>query len=47
MATSRAVAETDRQCLRVLGTLNEQQARVYVAQRAVQEGRAASVGWRG
>ena len=39
MATSRRVADTDRQWLRVLGTLNELQARVLVAQRAVQEGR--------
>jgi len=39
MATSRQVAETDRQWLRVLGTLNELQARVYVAQRALAEGR--------
>ena len=31
--------EADRQWLRVLGTLNELQARVFVAQRAVQEGR--------
>jgi len=33
------VPDTDRQWLRVLGTLNELQARVYVAQRAIQEGR--------
>jgi Rhodopirellula transposase DDE domain len=39
MAASRQVAESDRQWLRVLGTLNELQARVYVAQRAVAEGR--------
>jgi len=39
MAASRHVAESDRQWLRVLGTLNELQARVYVAQRAVAEGR--------
>jgi hypothetical protein len=39
MATSRQVPETDRQWLRVLGTLNELQARVYVAQRALAEGR--------
>lgn len=39
MATSRKVPETDRQWLRVLGTLNEVQARLFVAQRAVQEGR--------
>jgi len=39
MATSRQVPETDRQWLRVLGTLNELQARVYIAQRALAEGR--------
>ena len=39
MATSRQVPEADRQWLRVLGTLNELQARVYVAQRALAEGR--------
>jgi hypothetical protein len=39
MAKSRRLPETDRQWLRVLGTLNELQARVFVAQRAVQEGR--------
>ena len=39
MATSRRVPNADRQWLRVLGTLNELQARVFVAQRAVQEGR--------
>ena len=39
MATNRQVPETDRQWLRVLGTLNERQARVFVAQRAVNEGR--------
>ncbi len=38
MATSRRLPDTDRQWLRVLGTLNELQARVFVAQRAVQEG---------
>jgi hypothetical protein len=38
-ATSRRVPEPDRQWLRVLGTLNELQARVFVAQRAMQEGR--------
>ncbi len=37
MATRRQVPDTDRQWLRVLGTLNELQARVYVAQRAIQE----------
>src|SRR5438552_16787188 len=39
MATSRQVPTTERQWLRVLGTLNELQARVYVAQRALAEGR--------
>src|SRR5712692_8600780 len=38
MVTSRKVPDADRQWLRVLGTLNELQARVFVAQRAVQEG---------
>jgi hypothetical protein len=41
MATSRSVPKTDRQWLCVLGTLNELQARVFVAQRAVQEGRGS------
>ena len=35
------VPETERQWLRVLGTLNEAQARVFVAQRALEEGRGA------
>ena len=39
MASSRRVRDTDRQWLRVLGTLNELQARVFVAQRAAEEGR--------
>src|SRR2546430_16167671 len=39
MATSRQVPTTERQWLRVLGTLNEMQARVFVAQRALEEGR--------
>lgn len=39
MATSRKVPDSDRRWLRVLGTLNELQARVFVAQRALQEGR--------
>ena len=39
MATRRRVPDTDRQWLRVLGTMNELQARVFVAQRAVEEGR--------
>jgi hypothetical protein len=39
MASDRQVPASDRQWLRVLGTLNEAQARVYVAQRAVALGR--------
>ena len=39
MATKRGVPETERQWLRVLGTLNELQARVFVAQKALEEGR--------
>ena len=39
MAASRKVPETERQWLRVLGTLNEVQARVFVAQKALEEGR--------
>lgn len=39
MATSRTVSETERQWLRVLGTLNEYQARVYVAQKVRELGR--------
>lgn len=39
MATSRQVPEAERQWLRVLGTLDEMQARVFVAQRALEEGR--------
>ena len=39
MATSRKVPSSDRQWLRVLGTLNELQARVLVAQKALEEGR--------
>lgn len=39
MATSRKVPESERHWLRVLGTLNEAQARVFVAQRALEEGR--------
>jgi hypothetical protein len=41
MATMARVPETERQWLRVLGTLNEAQARVFVAQKALQEGRGA------
>ena len=39
MATDRKVPESERHWLRVLGTLNEAQARVFVAQRALEEGR--------
>ena len=39
MATSRTVSEAERQWLRVLGTLNEYQARVYVAQKVLELGR--------
>lgn len=39
MATERQVPTEDRQWLRVLGSLNEAQARVYVAQRALALGR--------
>jgi hypothetical protein len=39
MATKRGVPEKERQWLRVLGTLNELQARVFVAQKALEEGR--------
>jgi hypothetical protein len=39
MATSRKVPESERQWIQVLGTLNEFQARVFVAQRALEEGR--------
>lgn len=39
MATSRKVPESERHWLRVLGTLNELQARVFVAQKALEEGR--------
>lgn len=41
MATKARVPETERQWLRVLGTLNEAQARVFVAQKALEEGRGA------
>jgi len=41
MATRARVPETERQWLRVLGTLNEAQARVFVAQKALEEGRGA------
>ena len=39
MVASRKVPEAERQWLRVLGTLNELQARVFVAQKALEEGR--------
>jgi hypothetical protein len=39
MVASRKVPEAERQWLRVLGTLNEVQARVFVAQKAMEEGR--------
>ncbi len=41
MATSRQVPTAERQWLRVLGTLNEMQARLFVAQRALEEGRGS------
>lgn len=39
MAASREVPKPEKQWLRVLGTLNEFQARVFVAQKALEEGR--------
>ena len=41
MATKAKVPEIERYWLRVLGTLNEAQARVFVAQKALEEGRGA------
>jgi hypothetical protein len=41
MARKARVLETDRHWLRVLGTLNEAQARIFVAQKALAEGRGA------
>jgi hypothetical protein len=41
MATKARVPEGERHWLRVLGTLNEAQARVFVAQKALEEGRGA------
>ncbi len=41
MATKAKVPEVERHWLRVLGTLNEAQARVFVAQKALEEGRGA------
>jgi hypothetical protein len=39
MATNRSVSEVERWWLRVLGTLNEYQARLFVAERAIELGR--------
>jgi hypothetical protein len=41
MATKAKIPETERYWLRVLGTLNEAQARVFVAQKALEQGRGA------
>src|SRR2546426_12661175 len=41
MADSRRVPAAERHWLRVLGTLNELQARVFVAQKTLAEGRGA------
>jgi hypothetical protein len=41
MATNAKVPEAERCWLRVLGTLNEAQARVFVGQKALEEGRGA------
>jgi transposase len=41
MATKAKVPEAERYWLRVLGTLNEAQARAFVAQKALEEGRGA------
>ena len=41
MATRARVPERERHWLRVLGTLNETQARLFVAQEALAEGRGA------
>src|SRR2546425_12611803 len=41
MADSRRVPAAERHWVRVLGTLNELQARVFVAQKALAEGRGA------
>src|SRR5881296_2805574 len=41
MAAKARLPETERHWLRVLGTLNEAQARVFVAQKALEEGRGA------
>src|SRR5437764_13076553 len=41
MATKARIPEAERHWLRVLGTLNKAQARVFVAQKALEEGRGA------
>src|SRR5215469_4677427 len=41
MASKAKLPEAERYWLRVLGTLNEAQARVFVAQKALEEGRGA------
>ena len=41
LATRARTPETERHWLRVLGTLNEAQARIFVAQKALAEGRGA------
>jgi hypothetical protein len=41
MATKAKIPETERYWLRVLGTLNEAQTRVFVAQKALEQGRGA------
>ena len=38
MATNRKVPDSERQWLRVLGTLSESQDRVFVAQKVLEEG---------
>ena len=40
MATNRSLSEADKCWLRVLSTLNERQARLFVAQRALELGRS-------
>lgn len=40
MATDRSLSEADKCWLRVLSTLNERQARLFVAQRALELGRS-------
>jgi hypothetical protein len=41
MVTKARIPETERYWLRVLGTLNEAQARVFVAQKILEQGRRA------